>query len=92
MRRGIVLAVTMLTGCASLVDGRDYRIDQGRRIIFGRSPGIVENICLMRGVRRSLGERVIACYSASDDVIVLLEGAQPGDWDWEHEMRHRRGV
>ena len=84
---------------AALIEGRDYRLDPRTRMIYGRTPELVDTICRMRGadVGRLVamwGEQpflIEGCYDPADDVIVGREGTQPGEAIWEHEMAHRRG-
>ena len=93
-----ILALVLLAGCA-LVEGRDYRIDQANRVIYGRltSPGyssVVENVCRMRGgtppvTGYGTWGGIIACYDPNDDVIIVPEGTTFDDWVWKHENKHR---
>lgn len=92
-----LLILLLLVGCGiippmHLIEGRHYRIDQSQRIIFGKTPEIVDMICRQRGVQISAVPYLVeGCFSDSDGVIVLMEGTRPGEAVWEHEMAHRRG-
>ena len=91
------LILTLLAAGCALVEGRDYRIDHARRIIYGRTSTIVHNICNMRGGATPVGARSIAgCYDPNDGARVLLdpEGrvdlSDPVPGVEAHEDKHRR--
>lgn len=79
----------LLAACGPLVEGLDYRIDQGSRTIVARTTFIAENICRMRMVDAPPNFTVLGCYDPSDDVIIIAEDSPA--WVIEHERAHRLG-
>ncbi|MDO8589786.1 MAG: hypothetical protein Q7R69_00745 [bacterium] len=78
-----------------LLLGTDYWIDQDNRIIFGRTPKIVNEICFMRGGAffGKNGRRLVwadGCHDPWDDVMILpLEARSPEHYIHRHELKHR---
>ena len=86
----IAIAVLLfLTGCTSLTINRDYFVDDKNGIIYGRTEQIVQNICLRRGAQRYAMTQFYGCYDARDDVLIIPLHTGPGNWIYDHEMKHR---
>lgn len=83
---------------AGTINESDYRLDADRRIIYGRTPAAVNALCFQRIGGFSEGHNrfawIDACYTSSDGVMVLLDNvtrtrdAKPGEWDYDHELKH----